>query len=125
MCNRQLIREAKIFCPKCKERLCISCQTRHSKLKATRTHAVLPVAGVSQHRFTDQSSKLISDSLRIVCEYGGESDLLYFCKQHNTVICSVCKRIEHRGCKTSIIDHLSKKQNVSELFDGLISKPMD
>ena len=115
-----LIREAKFFCPKCKEQLCSSCQTWHSKLKATRSHAVLPVAGVSQHTFTDQSIQ--PDSVRIACECGGESDMLYFCKTHETVICSSCKRIEHKRCKTSTLGHLSKTQIFSELFDEITSK---
>ena len=115
-----LIREAKFFCPKCKERLCTSCQTWHSKLKATRSHAVLPMAGLSETTFTDQSFQ--PDSVRIACECGGESDMLYFCKTHETVICSTCKRIEHRRCKTLTIEHLNKKQNVSELFDEITSK---
>ena len=115
-----LIKEATFFCPKCEERLCNSCESWHNKLKATRSHRVLPVTEAPQHLLTDNS--ITAESFRIPCDCGGESDLLYFCKNHETVVCSSCRSIKHWKCKISTVEYLSRKQNISERFDEITDK---
>ncbi|XP_060564900.1 uncharacterized protein LOC132724104 [Ruditapes philippinarum] len=103
-CDRDGARvPAKGYCSTCKEHLCDTCYKHHKKQTPSRHHILL-----------DQDSMPTTSSVPIVkdefdsCDDHEDEKLKFFCRDHDTVVCSVCTTLDHRTCNVEYIPKLSK-----------------
>ena len=94
------VKEAKYFCTDCQEYLCQPCEAQHKRFKGTRDHAVSVCAEI-------KSQDDDTDAVTCSCK---RKDVEIYCENHNEIVCSDCKTINHRLCKTKSIDIVISEQ---------------
>ena len=99
-----LDKEAKFKCLNCDENLCQDCKDYHKKFKATKSHRIVNIENA-----TSDSSMDVRISFGVPCNCSQNQIVEIYCKEHSEVICSICKTVKHRNCRTGAIhDNLSK-----------------
>lgn len=76
----------------------------HKRIKSSRNHKVAACSGLPQ----ESHSKASKSPKPVVCSCN-EKQVASYCQNHNDVICSECKALSHRSCKTSPIEEKSKE----------------
>ena len=117
------IREAKYYCPDCEDHLCMECENHHKKVKATRFHDIVSVADRNANAEAKTQVK------RLICHCGQNEEVNFYCGEHDSCFCSLCKNVKHRRCSTVSIDEASSGASVvsdfitlAERTDSLIDK---
>ena len=93
-------KEAKYYCPQCKDYLCDSCKLAHQKISATRKHQVVSGSLMPTKR-EDKSNEDIKCRVQCSCNV---KDVTVYCKDDNEVMCVDCKTLKHRNCRSSKIE---------------------
>ena len=101
-----LVREAKFYCPECSEYFCSSCEAFHGRLKTTKSNAVVSAKDATK-TIPRETEKLTI----MACACNRDTLLDFICDEHEYLICSECKIINHRKCKTGAIKEKSKLLN--------------
>ena len=117
------IREAKYYCPDCEDHLCMECENHHKKVKATRFHDIVSVADRNANAEAKTQVK------KLICPCGQNEEVNFYCGEHDSCFCSLCKNVKHRRCSTVSIDEASNGTSVvsdfttlAERTDSLIDK---
>ena len=97
-----IVKEAKYFCTECQEYLCQSCERLHKRFKGTRNHTVSLCADTKNETKEEDCSTVACSCKR--------NDVQIYCEYHNEIVCSDCKTINHRLCKTNSIDTVILEQ---------------
>ena len=84
--------EAKHYCADCPDYLCDGCKDYHFKL--TRNHNI--VSGISNPVADSGAS-----GLSITCDCNKGQTVVYYCNDHQDIICIACKTFHHHKCNTS------------------------
>lgn len=113
------IREAKHYCPACEDYLCITCETHHKKVKATRFHEIISVDEVTNK---DSESKASTQEIRSVCPCGQNKEINYYCRDHDDCFCLLCNNIKHRKCSTLSMNEATNDDSVLQDFNLLAEK---
>ena len=112
-----MVREAKYFCPECSEYFCSSCESSlHGRLKATKSHKLLS-ASDGHKTVTQKTAKLPI----MTCGCNRDTSVEFICDEHKCLVCSECKVISHRKCKTDAIVEKSKSFN-QEVVKSLLQQ---
>ena len=99
-----LVRQAEYFCPECSEYFCSSCESSsHRRLKATKSHKLLPASEATK-TVAQKTAKLPI----MACNCNRERSVEFVCDEHKCIVCSECKVINHRKCKTTTVAEKSK-----------------
>ncbi|VDI71126.1 Hypothetical predicted protein [Mytilus galloprovincialis] len=85
-------KDAGRWCTNCEEGLCEDCGNLHRKSKSSRNHRVISI---------EDYRKIEHVSISQVCEHHGEN-LVWFCKNHDEVLCVVCVPSKHKACSDVI-----------------------
>ena len=101
-----LVREAKFNCPECSEYFCSTCKAFHGRLKATKSHKV-----VSTKETTKTIPRKTVKLTIMTCVCNRDTLVEFICEEHKCLICSECKIMNHRKCKTGAIKEKSKLLN--------------
>ena len=109
-------KEAKHYCEHCQEHLCDACQGAHRKLKATKNHNILSGRHMPK---ASEITKRPACSVRCNCRQNRE--VMFYCKDHDDVICDSCATVIHRRCTTFSIQNKSRSYS-SKKHDSVIDK---
>ena len=97
-------KEAKFKCLNCDENLCPACKDYHKKFKATKAHKLVKLEEVASEYSAEGRM-----TYGVPCNCSQNQIVEIYCEEHSAVICSICKTIKHRNCKTSAIqDNISR-----------------
>lgn len=83
---------AEFWCRECVENLCTPCAVVHQKLKITSEHYVLPL-----YIKNIVSSQILN--IPVTCKKHSNQSLLFYCPQHKSVLCNLCKQEHHERCR--------------------------
>lgn len=109
--NDGVIRQAKVYCPDCRDYLCEICEASHKRLRVTRNHVVV---SSMEKQETTRDSQVLSCSI-LFCPCNRNVEVGIYCKNHCEVFCSECKIMKHRRCKTTSVDEMLNEMD--ENFD--------
>ena len=99
-----VVREATYYCPECSEYFCSSCESSsHRRLKATKAHKILPANEITK----DVVKKHVKIQI-MACACSRDNEIEFICDEHKCLICSNCKIVNHRKCKTCVIKEKCK-----------------
>ena len=99
-----VVREATYYCPECSEYFCSSCESSlHRRLKATKAHKILPANEITK----DVVKKHVKIQI-MACACSRDNEIEFICDEHKCLICSECKIVNHRKCKTCVITEKCK-----------------
>ncbi|CAC5426465.1 unnamed protein product [Mytilus coruscus] len=101
---------ARSWCSDCGELVCNACAKFHEKLSPP--HTIVPI-----ERVQNLSSTLLELSRK--CEYHPGQMIVFFCSQHDCVLCDACMTESHESCKpiTSIEKAAKGVKNGVAVFD--------
>lgn len=83
---------AEFWCRECVENLCAPCAVVHQKLKITSEHYVLPL-----YIKNIVSSQILD--IPVTCKKHSNQSLLFYCPQHKSLVCNLCKQEHHERCR--------------------------
>ena len=89
-------KEANHYCKECNEYLCNACNDSHGKLRISKDHKVL--SGSEMPRVFTNITQQTSFTLYCSCYQYREVE--FFCEDHDKAMCSSCKTVKHRKCKS-------------------------
>ena len=83
------------FCTVCDQQHCDRCKNFHSKMRTTKSHAVVKIDEIQ--RIT--SLTLDAESINLpFCKHHGK-EIKFFCTKDMVEICDTCKLIDHKTCE--------------------------
>ena len=97
-----LNKQAHHYCNECRKYLCNSCKDVHRKLAISKNHAILPAKQIPAP--TSGSQRLV---FAPYCSCNKNKQVEFCCEDHTEVICSPCKMVKHRNCKTADVQEKS------------------
>ena len=103
-------KEAMTFCDDCKEFLCPTCTRSHKGQRISRNHRLLNVSDL-----THEQTAINTDSDLILCDCVQHSTVKSYCEEHNQIMCSYCKLLKHKRCRTISIEEKSQSYSETEL----------
>ena len=103
-------KEAMTFCDDCKEFLCPTCTRSHKGQRISRNHRLLNVSDL-----THEQTAINTDSDLILCDCVQHSTVKSYCEEHNQIMCSYCKLLKHKRCRTISIEEKSRSYSETEL----------
>ena len=103
-------KEALAFCDDCKEFLCPTCTRSHKGQRMSRNHTLLNVSDL-----THEQTAINTDSDLILCDCVQHSSVKSYCEEHNQIMCSYCKLLKHKRCRTISIEEKSRSYSETEL----------
>ena len=103
-------KEALTFCDDCKEFLCPTCTRSHKGQNISRNHRLLNVSDL-----THEQTAINTDSDLILCDCVQHSTVTLYCEKHNQIMCSYCKLLKHKRCRTISIEEKSQSYSETEL----------
>ena len=103
-------KEAMTFCDDCKEFLCPTCTRSHKGQRMSRNHRLLNVSDL-----THEQTAIKTDSDLILCDCVQHSTVNSYCEEHNQIMCSYCKLLKHKRCRTISIEEKSQSYSETEL----------
>ena len=103
-------KEALTFCDDCKEFLCPTCTRSHKGQRMSRNHRLLNVSDL-----THEQTAIKTDSDLILCDCVQHSSVKSYCEDHNQIMCSYCKLLKHKRCRTISIEEKSQSYSETEL----------
>lgn len=111
------------FCANCAEYLCVSCFQYHKNLRINRQHTLLHKTEVSFDKIPDNLEDFRCSE---PCDRHLHKIIEFFCEEHNTVLCSVCRNVAHASCRVNFIPdmivdfkHSEELKSLSDLVDTL------
>ena len=109
-------KEARYFCEFCKDYICFDCRNDHRTFKATKNHSVVAVQVTKR-----VGSMTTKGTFAILCGCDHTRAVEVYCEEHDEVICTTCKTIKHRNCKTDPIkDKVTR--NTKKNFEEFMNK---
>ena len=111
--NKRLVAEK--YCSDCEEKLCTECAEWHMRCMEYRSHLVIELSSIEPR---------IPPSCKLNCEMHADSQIDYFCSQHDVVCCRTCLSDSHSSCESVLpLDFASKDvQDSTLLSDTLIEQ---
>ena len=101
-------REAKHYCEDCPDKLCDDCKDYHGNLVTTRNHTIVTGSWIP-------TSVSGAPSLGITCSCNKGQPVMFYCNDHQEIICGACKTINHQKCTTSSIQEKCSRYQSSKL----------
>ena len=103
-------KEALTFCDDCKEFLCSVCTRSQKGQRTTQNHRVLNVSELS-----DGQTATNTDADLILSDCFQHSTATLCCKQHGKIMCSHCKVLKPKICRTISIEEIRESYSETEL----------
>ena len=108
------LEEATGYCVDCQEYLCETCLRFHKRNKASKTHSILQGSNVRQSQIVARPAVTTTET----CHIHHNKPILYYCTEHDDIICTDCKITDHRACTgVKKIADICKEENVPRQVD--------
>ncbi|WAR28053.1 TRI33-like protein [Mya arenaria] len=108
-------------CLQCEQSFCNTCTNAHLKMRSSRYHEqqLIPLTGqghLDDHQ-EDQKSRLSK-----YCERHRNDEIKFVCRQCGTLLCIVCKLLEHEGHVTKLVSEEANeiRENLTTLMQKQI-----
>jgi len=99
-CSNEQDNTAVSYCGECNQYLCERCRRYHSKMTATKHHALTSTGGKDKYnRIPKQGSK--------TCDKHEDEQLILFCHDCNGVVCLKCNFEQHKSHRCEYIDDVA------------------
>ena len=121
-----VLKDAISFCSECDRYFCVVCDKLHGKL--------VPGHKTDPYESVDTAENKVDDrTMYATCSKHSSETINYYCQEHESVICKICKQSEHASCavqsasdacegisiSTKIADTIKKFINLQQKTDKL------
>ncbi|KAL3887898.1 hypothetical protein ACJMK2_000286 [Sinanodonta woodiana] len=89
--------QAVSYCRECKKSMCAICQEYHDDMSACNKGNILNLNSGNKSNDIPPNLAFIE-----ICSKHLNERIQFFCKDHNTMCCSICGFLEHRKCETIV-----------------------
>ena len=109
------------FCEDCVQFLCNDCSRHHQRANASRDHSVIPLTELR----TKEDKNFVPKPKIMKCNKHN-SEILYYCRTCEQLVCTHCTVLDHNGhqhCMISDVanEHRSKLKEASAPLEDMIS----
>ncbi|XP_060553374.1 uncharacterized protein LOC132714497 [Ruditapes philippinarum] len=109
--------ESSAFCHDCNEFLCHQCLQFHRKFQAFRQHHILRGDLMSRTRMVTKPKPVLK-----LCDNHHMKEVQFYCRNHRSVFCNLCKFANHPNCECDLINELVSVSEDRTKFDNVSRK---
>ncbi|XP_060553375.1 uncharacterized protein LOC132714498 [Ruditapes philippinarum] len=111
------LQESSAFCHDCNEFLCQQCLQFHRKFQAFREHHILRGDLMPRTREVTKPKPVLK-----LCDNHRMKEVQFYCRNHRSVFCNLCKVAKHPNCECDLINELVSVSEDRTKFDNVSRK---